>query len=305
MKTAPKRKSPPLPKDFFRSMKFPRGYEHYHYPSEQARRIFYHVSSIGEARPLAGWRMQHGKEAGYILHCLLAGKVWHRIGGKVHFAQANDCCLMDMTGGVEYGNDGPPAAQFFWVWFDGPAIPQVARELNADMEPVIRELNRTRVTTLFRQLIRATVRQPPGYEAQASALLSALLAELFVARAAGERTTGARPEPAGLSLPTRKAMALIARFYKYPSSIKQLAAKVGVSRYHFSRLFHRETGYTPLRYLNWYRIEQAKNLLRSTRKPIQQIAETVGISDAEHFSKLFRKLNGTSPRAYRKKHAGK
>lgn len=82
-------------------------------------------------------------------------------------------------------------------------------------------------------------------------------------------------------------------------SLKVLAAMLGMSPYYFERLFKQSVGQTPLQYILHCRIEKAKQLLRTTQQPIVEIAFQVGCKNHSHFSKLFRKLTGVSPRNYR------
>ena len=56
---------------------------------------------------------------------------------------------------------------------------------------------------------------------------------------------------------------------------------------------------TKYAYLFDLRITKAKRLLRTTQYSIQQIAEDVGIFDANYFVKYFRKATGKTPSAYR------
>ena len=49
------------------------------------------------------------------------------------------------------------------------------------------------------------------------------------------------------------------------------------------------------------RIEAAKTLLRQNDLPISSVAEAVGVSDYNYFSRLFRSVTGTTPRNFRKK----
>ena len=99
--------------------------------------------------------------------------------------------------------------------------------------------------------------------------------------------------------PVRRGMDWIARYYEEPYSLKELCVAIGMSRSHFTRLFHRETGVPPVVWLNRYRIEQSKKLLLATDKPIHKIARAVGIPNTNYFSRLFRKINGMVPRDYR------
>lgn len=76
--------------------------------------------------------------------------------------------------------------------------------------------------------------------------------------------------------------------------------------YHFdylSRCLKQHVSMTPLQYLHYLQMEKAKWLLRQTDDRIQDVAEQVGQSNANYFSRLFRKSTGLSPGQYRKKYA--
>ena len=81
---------------------------------------------------------------------------------------------------------------------------------------------------------------------------------------------------------------------------KDLAAYACVSERHLNRCFLQETGLTPLNYLNRFRIQQAKLLLRKNQLSITEVAGEVGFSESSHFSRIFRREAGVSPSAYKK-----
>jgi AraC family transcriptional regulator len=81
--------------------------------------------------------------------------------------------------------------------------------------------------------------------------------------------------------------------------LSDLAGATGLSPFHFLRLFKRETGVTPHRFLLWTRIRRAIDLLRDTRRPITAIAFEVGFGDHSNFVNAFRREVGCSPRQYR------
>ncbi len=293
-----------LPRSLWRYTGARTGYEHHHYPSERARRLFYFVRSIGEARPPAGFHHGHRDEKGVLVHFLLQGAFWHGTKGKRFVARAGDCSLLDLAEPIEYGSEGSAPVHLYWLHFDGALVPHVYRELNADLDPVFHPPDSKRLQQIFRELIRLTARQPADYEPRASTWLSALLAELFASRVETLPLPDAGIDPTRLSKPTRIALAMISRYYMQAKTVKGLAAEIGLSRYHFCRMFHRETGMTPSEYLSRYRLDAARALLGTTDKPIQQVARLVGIPNVEHFSKLFRRRHGLSPRAYRAKTLG-
>lgn len=81
--------------------------------------------------------------------------------------------------------------------------------------------------------------------------------------------------------------------------LDDIAAHVGLSRFHFNRVFKRTVGVSPHRYLTLRRLEKAKELLESTTSSITAIAARVGYADPDRLGRLFRSEVGVSPTAYR------
>ncbi len=82
--------------------------------------------------------------------------------------------------------------------------------------------------------------------------------------------------------------------------LNELAAQAGLSRFHFNRLFKSATGVSPSRYHINLRMDEAKRLLRETKKSIVEIALDVGYATPSHFAQLFRRETGLSPSKYRR-----
>lgn len=86
--------------------------------------------------------------------------------------------------------------------------------------------------------------------------------------------------------------------YRQPISFADIAGELHLSRNYLGHLFKRETGVSFIQYLNQYRVERAKELMRTKRYMISEIAEKVGFSDAAYFSRVFRSATGRSPLEY-------
>lgn len=81
-------------------------------------------------------------------------------------------------------------------------------------------------------------------------------------------------------------------------SLENAAGKFGLDKYKFLRLFKHETGLTPNNYVILKRIEKSKALLQ-TGNNLLDIAIETGFYDATHFCRVFRKITGITPVAYR------
>jgi transcriptional regulator GlxA family with amidase domain len=105
--------------------------------------------------------------------------------------------------------------------------------------------------------------------------------------------------PAHTSALVKQAIAYLHQNYTRPVSRWEIAEAVGVSEDYLSRVFHREVNISPWDYLNRYRILQSKQLLLNTSETIGSIARQVGFKDQAYFSRVFHKITGLSPQAFR------
>jgi AraC family transcriptional regulator len=83
-------------------------------------------------------------------------------------------------------------------------------------------------------------------------------------------------------------------------SLAELATECRLSRSHFARAFKKTTGQSPHVWLLQRRIQKAKHLLIHSETPISEIALASGFADQSHLTKVFSKLVGTTPGAWRR-----
>lgn len=83
-------------------------------------------------------------------------------------------------------------------------------------------------------------------------------------------------------------------------SAKRYAAEAGLSERHFRRLFKERFQMTFLEYVHKCRIEFCCERLSSSGEKVSVIARQAGYSDMKHFNRLFKKMTGLTPLAYRK-----
>lgn len=88
--------------------------------------------------------------------------------------------------------------------------------------------------------------------------------------------------------------------YADPLSLEILAEANSVSTSYLSTLFHKETGKTITSFINETRINRSILLLNTTNLSIGEIAAQCGFSDANYYTRTFKKIKGITPLAYRK-----
>ena len=94
-------------------------------------------------------------------------------------------------------------------------------------------------------------------------------------------------------------MNLIKQKYNQTLTLDQMASSAGFSPKYFCRIFHEVTHYTPMEYLNQYRINRACEMLLDGNETVEDIAYCCGFNDMSYFIKLFKRYKNTTPLRYR------
>ncbi|MBQ6722326.1 MAG: helix-turn-helix transcriptional regulator, partial [Clostridia bacterium] len=100
--------------------------------------------------------------------------------------------------------------------------------------------------------------------------------------------------------PVRSCLNYIDFHYMEPLSLENLAGRFTINKNYLSSRFHREVGMTVTDYINQTRVRRSVTLLEKTDLSMQTVAERCGFSDANYFTRVFRKVNGVSPNEYRR-----
>jgi AraC family transcriptional regulator len=123
-------------------------------------------------------------------------------------------------------------------------------------------------------------------------LTSAVLAQLI---RVAEREAYDEPTPAWLPA----VLDLVDRRYRAPVRLAKLAEHAGVHPRFLSRVFRRCVGVTLTDYVRRRRIDWAGERLVTTDLPLSRIAMEAGFTDQAHFARLFKRVTGLTPRAFR------
>ena len=158
------------------------------------------------------------------------------------------------------------------------------------------------VTRLLLNMLEEVLAGCPAGRLYGEALSVALADYLMITYGRDERSG---PRPGG-----RLSQAMAARVVEYMQahldrniSLVELGELVGLSSHHFSLVFKNTFDTTPHRYLLQQRVEKAKTLLAAGKQSIGEAALEVGFANQSHFTRMFRRLSGETPRAYRRARA--
>jgi len=99
----------------------------------------------------------------------------------------------------------------------------------------------------------------------------------------------------------KKAMLLFREHTHTNISPQVVANELHLGYSWFRKMFKNYTGISPARYLQELKIQQVKNLLISTNKPIKEIAFELGYDSVFYFSRQFKNISGSTPSEFRTK----
>jgi AraC-like DNA-binding protein len=214
--------------------------------------------------------------------------------GKSYFARAGGLQLMEP--GETHANKKDVYATSFRVLMIPPILMEGAMaELGLRSRGIHLKVAQTYDTTLFAAFheLHASIEQD-------SSRLEIELRFAKCLRLLGERCLESpaksnfnQPHSAGV----HKAKELLRDGYEKDVSLQELARLAGVSKFHFARCFKRETGLGPFEYRMQRKLSAARDLIRKGHL-IAAVAQETGFSDSSHFSRVFKRYSGATPKEF-------
>ncbi len=190
--------------------------------------------------------------------------------------------------------------EYIVLGIDGFALP-VASQEDQLWQKVSFQGSAPDIMRQLRGILRETEEKSPGYETVCQSLVNILLVQL--SRRIGFATGVAAPRSA--SREGTAARRYIDNHFRENLTLDSLAQAVHISKYHLAHIFTREYGISPISYLQELRLQECRDLLRTTDYSVAQVARMTGFSSPSYFSQRFHKAEGMSPAQYRQKHQKK
>lgn len=96
-----------------------------------------------------------------------------------------------------------------------------------------------------------------------------------------------------------RAIEYIENNYTNEISIDELCSDLNINKCYFCSIFKKEVGTTFINYLNEYKVEKSKDLLKNSNLSLLDIALTVGFNNQSYYSKVFKKITCKTPVEFR------
>ena len=245
----------------------------------------------------------------YVLIYCIDGNGWYSLRGKTYQVASNQYFILPAGIPHEYGATEGERWTIYWVHFRGEHADIYAE--GADKPQDVRVALNSNINNrnnIFEEIL-STLHDGEGIEdlRYASSLLYYYLASLRYLRQY-RNTARYNTNNSNLSFSNNKNKEVVDAAIHFMKenierriTLQDILDYVGYSSTHFSTLFKRQVGDSPLAYFNRLKIEQACHMLQTTNLHINQICYKVGIEDSLYFSRLFSKMMGMSPSDYRER----
>ncbi|AHV96520.1 AraC family transcriptional regulator [Paenibacillus sabinae] len=234
----------------------------------------------------------------FLLHCIETGTGMFRTEQRTYKLGPGDCFLIHPGQLVSYVSDPENPWKYRWAAFSGKEADRTVREAGFSPEqPVAACGGESGIPGALAGIMETF------FEGRESGHLTSLgLLYLTLGEAAGKlkAESGPQGKDSQVKRTVKQMIHYMSSQYAHPVSIEQMCASLGYNRAYLSRIFKEETGLSPVTYLLKLRIDKSRQLLRERPElSVEQVAASVGLTDALYFSRQFKRFCGLSPTVYR------
>ena len=228
----------------------------------------------------------------HVVAFVSAGPITCRVAGKTLQHEAVDGSLALFPAGIDTAADCDRDIQSLLIAIDPGRLALACAEDGAASAQLIERLKGydDRLWHLGQLLADECAHGYPR-----GALFWNETASRLMASLAASHTTGAKPATGILGAAMLRQIRdyLMAHLDK-PIDVATLAGMSGRSQFHFSRIFRREVGVSPHRYIVHLRLRRAVELVRDGELPLAEIAAVTGFADQSHLSRWVKRVHGGS-----------
>lgn len=253
------------------------------------------INSCGELRIRSDSHVRrYAGRSDYQLIYICEGSCAVTINGSVQIAYPDDVILYRPGETQDYFLSQKVQPRTYWIHFNGDDCEKLFQTLSLEKAHIIKAGSNREIGHLVGRVCQYYNLKTPNYELLCSTLMQSILALL------SNEMHRVLPQPGSKS--ADKISELISRMKMVQNldfNVAKCADFCYMSKPHFSRVFKRTTGMSPVQFLLGIRIDRAKELLDFTDQSITDIAEACGFQDQNYFARTFKKITGLTPTQYR------
>lgn len=239
----------------------------------------------------------------YMLIYCAAGKGWYQLYGKRHEMTANQFIILPKGVAYSFGADEKEPWSIYWIHFSGQLsehfLPSGSLPISILPSQSSRLQDRLELfEEVYSNFSMAYIKE---YMIQASMCLYPLLSSfLYIEQFRYYKLAHVQEQTFSMQV-----ISYMQENIGSNLSLEQLAKSFNYSSSHFSALFQKETGTSPINYYIQLKIQRACQYIELTNLKLFEIAEKVGFEEPAYFTRIFTKIMGISPSEYRSREMSK
>lgn len=269
-------------------------------PSAIAKETLWYVQEVGTLKSLKPHTSQREDLDSYLFMIVLSGEGVFTYNGRKKYLKSNNLVFIDCKKKYSHRSSSTDPWELLWVHFNGPLIDKYYSLFSRNTHSVIiNSESAFDFKKILLQLIDLASNENATSELLSSNLLNTLITQLLTL----EKTDIKKNKSLNFEK-INQIKLYIDQNFQHILSLNKISKEFYISKYYMSREFKKNYGITINNYIINKRITLAKELLRFTDKPINEIAQLCGISGSSYFNKSFKKNESMSPSEYRKKWNG-
>lgn len=239
----------------------------------------------------------------YVLIYCIEGEGWFKLREKTYKVSANQFCILPANIPHSYGSNADNPWTIYWLHFKGSLAGFYAEGFDTPTSILPDEQSRINDRlSVFEEIYHVLER---GYSREnVNFAISGLYYFLGTIKYISKFRESRNEYPDSKDIVERATEYMKENLEKRTLQLSELCKHLGYSESHFSLLFKKRTGYSPINYMLHLKIQSACHMLDFSDMKISQICHKIGIADPYYFSRLFTKTMGTSPTEYRKNKKG-
>ena len=262
-------------------------------PSCFARASLLHLAEVGRLTALKPHISKRTNLGGFLLLVVEKGSGYMEMGRDRYELTAGDVAFIDCSKTYAHST-GDDLWTIHWAHFDGPALLSIySKFLDRSGSPVFSAPDKTVYIAYLQKLYDTAAGASFVRDMGVNTLLSTLLEQGMK-----DCWSESRLKTKGN---VEKIRLYLECHYMEAITLESLSKKFFLERTYIGHMFSRMTGSSPIKYLTTVRIQKTKELLRFTDSTLAEIADKVGFSSEQYLSRVFKGLEGISPREYRKR----
>lgn len=233
----------------------------------------------------------------YLIHYIIDGEGSYTVNNQTYKLKKNQGFLICPNVLTYYEADKENPWSYMWVGFNGVKAQTYLNYANLNEENLIFEYSEDDTLKNYISEMLKLKERDYSNELKLEGLLYFFMSKLAEVR----KNTFDQKSYKSTEVYLEKSVEFIENNYSNNIKINDIANYIGINRSYLTHIFKKNINMSPQEFLVNYKINKAYELLKNTDLSVKAVAASVGYPDPLTFSKIFKKINGSSPKTFREK----